>query len=279
LFERSGEELAAVDNGTCDVGEFSVSAAGVGAEEFEGLLLVDVVAFHEDAFGAFDERAAGEGPFQVLELGEAAKDDVDRALQLFGLTVRDVGEDAAFGGFVDELAVIGLEDRDYGAGGLADDLVDQVERVLAAFAEADQGDVGAFAGGQSGDVFDLDRAGDHLVSEARDDRGHLVQSAGPLVGDQHPEMVGIRKVAHSRHPPTRPILPSRQRVDRGHGWGRWSAGWAGGRGESRTVRRAGDAGFCAGATAAAGPGSGGMLAVCRLEPLVDGGLGPNTRPA
>ena len=136
-FWWAGEECAAVDDGVCDVDQFSVAAAGVGAKQFERGRIIDVVAFHQDALGALDQRAACECALQVLELGEAAKHDVERALQLFGVSVGDVGEDPALGRFVDEVAVVGLEDRDHWAGGGADDPVDQVERVLAALAEPD----------------------------------------------------------------------------------------------------------------------------------------------
>src|SRR5690242_1040049 len=155
-FGWSGEESAAVDDGVCDVGELAVAVAGVCAEEVEGCAFVEVVAFHEDAFGALDQCAACECAFEVLKLGEAAQDDVEGALQLLGFAVGDVGEDAAFGGFVDEVAVVGLEDRDHRAGCLADDLVDQVERVLAALAQADQRHVRPLTGGERGHICDVD---------------------------------------------------------------------------------------------------------------------------
>src|SRR6185312_3601034 len=105
-FGWSGEESAAVDDGVCDVGELAVAVAGVCAEEVAGCAFVEVVAFHEADFGALDHCAACECAFEVLELCEAAQNDVEGALQLFGFAVGDVGEDAAFGGLVDEVAVV-----------------------------------------------------------------------------------------------------------------------------------------------------------------------------
>ena len=120
---------------------------GVVAEAFEGVVGADRVAGHQDAFGLFDQGAPAEGSLQRLVLAEALEGDVDRALELVGGAVDDVGEDAAFGGLVDVGGVVGVEDRDDGAGGLADDLGDQGERVFGARAEPDEGDVGVLAGG------------------------------------------------------------------------------------------------------------------------------------
>jgi hypothetical protein len=50
----------------------------VAAEKLECSLLVDAMDVHEDAFGAFDGGASAEGAFEVVELGEAAQDDVER---------------------------------------------------------------------------------------------------------------------------------------------------------------------------------------------------------
>ena len=57
-------------------------------------MLVDLVALHQDAFGALGDGAAGEGTFQSVVLGEPAEDDVERALKLLRVAVDDVGEDA-----------------------------------------------------------------------------------------------------------------------------------------------------------------------------------------
>jgi hypothetical protein len=84
-----------------DVAEFASVVLGVVAEHLEGAVGVDRVAGHEDAFGLFDQCAASEGSLQALVFGETLEGDVDGALQFFGGAVDDVGEDAAFCGFVD----------------------------------------------------------------------------------------------------------------------------------------------------------------------------------
>ena len=52
-----------------------------------------------------------------------------------------MGEDAALGGLLDEVGIARVEEGDHGAGGFANDLVDQVERVLRALSKADERDV------------------------------------------------------------------------------------------------------------------------------------------
>jgi len=66
------QQAVAVDDGGGDVDEFAVGGSGVLAEHFEGGGVVDGVAFHEDAFGAFDEGAAPECAFEVVVFGEAS---------------------------------------------------------------------------------------------------------------------------------------------------------------------------------------------------------------
>ena len=77
-------------------------------------------------------------------LGEAAERDVERALQLLGRAVDDVREHASLGGLVDEVGVVSLEDRDHGALRLANDPLDQFQRVGRAGPETDERDVGVF---------------------------------------------------------------------------------------------------------------------------------------
>jgi hypothetical protein len=104
----------------------------VVAEHCERSGLVDAVAFHQDALGALGGGAAAECALEVVVFGEAAKDDVDRALPVVGVGVVDVREDSAFSCFFDELGVPGVEQHDDWAGGFAHDLVDQIERVRGA---------------------------------------------------------------------------------------------------------------------------------------------------
>ena len=158
---------------------------GVVAQHLERLALVDLVALHEDALGALGLGAAPEGALQVVVLRETAERDVERALQLLGRAVDDVGEDAALGGLVDERGVMALEHRDHRAVGLADDPLDQLQRVRRARAEADECDVGVLVRGQRADLGDVRRSGDHDVAQARDELGDQRDPVLSLVRDQH----------------------------------------------------------------------------------------------
>jgi hypothetical protein len=192
-----GEEAVAVDDGGGEVDEFAVGGAGVVAEHLEGGGFADVVAFHEDAFGSLCGGAAPERPFEVVVFREAAQDDVDRALPVLDVGVVDVGEHAAFGSFLNELGVAGVQQHDDGAGGFVDDFVDQVQGVLAAFAESDERDVGALAGGHGTDVLNVDLARDHFVAERDHDRSDDSEPVTALVGYQNAEMIGV-SLAHRR---------------------------------------------------------------------------------
>ena len=192
-----GEQAVAVDDGGGEVDELAVVDARVFAQHLEGARLVDGVAFHQDALGAFDQRAAPERAFEVVVLGEAAQHDVDRALPVLDVGVADVGEDAALGRLLDELGVARVEQDDHRAGGFAHDLVDQVERVLRALPEPDERDVGSLSGGHGADVRDVDLARDHLVAEGDHDRGDQREAILALVGDQDAQMLGLA-VAHRR---------------------------------------------------------------------------------
>ena len=83
--------------------------------------LVDAVALHEDALGALRERPPAKRAFEVVELGEAAQDDVDRALPVLGVGVGDVGEDAALRRLLHEIRVRRVDQRYHRTGGLLDD--------------------------------------------------------------------------------------------------------------------------------------------------------------
>jgi len=54
-----------VDDGLRDVDELSISLACLRAEQFERLLFSDRVAFHQDPFRPFGDRAASEGELAV----------------------------------------------------------------------------------------------------------------------------------------------------------------------------------------------------------------------
>ena len=69
-------------------------------------------------------------PCEIVKLRKAAQDDVDRALPVLDVVVADVCEDAALRRLSDEAGVRGVQQDDDRAGGFADDLVDQIQRVL-----------------------------------------------------------------------------------------------------------------------------------------------------
>ena len=132
----------AFDDRCGDVGELVPVVLGVVAQHLERAVGVDRVPRHQDSFCLLDHGAASERSLQVVVLGEALQRDVDRALQLLGAGVDDVGEDASFGRLADVGGILGREQRDHRAGGFVDDLADQLERVLGGEAEPDERDVG-----------------------------------------------------------------------------------------------------------------------------------------
>ena len=77
-----------------------------------------------------------------------------------------------------------LEQDDHRAGGFADNLVDQFECVVGALAEPNKRNIGALSRGRRADILDLDLAGDHLMTEAHDDRSNKRQTVFALIGDQ-----------------------------------------------------------------------------------------------
>jgi hypothetical protein len=72
--------------------------------------------------------------------------------------------------------------------------------VSAALAEADQRDIGALTSRHGGDVFDLDRPSDHLMTQAHHDRRHTVEPLRTLVRNQDAQVLRIKKVAHAQAP-------------------------------------------------------------------------------
>jgi hypothetical protein len=144
-------------------------------------------------FGLLDQRTAAEGALEALVLREALQRDVDRALQLGGISVNDVGEDAAPGCFVHVCRVLREEQRDHRAGGLADDLGDQLEGVLRAQPETDERDVRLFPRGHRTDLFHVDLASDHVVPKPRHDLRKQLEPLALLVRDQDAEIAPVRR--------------------------------------------------------------------------------------
>ena len=185
------KQQVAVDDRLGDVDEFVAVVLRVVAQHLERSVGVDRVAGHEDPFRLLDRCPAPERALQAVVLGEALQGDVDRALQLLRAAVDDVGEDAALGGLVDVGGVLGREQRDHRAGGLADDLRDQLERVLGVQAEPNQCDVGALSGGHRPDLLHVDLAGDHLVPEPGHDLGKQLEPLPPLIRDQDTQVLDL----------------------------------------------------------------------------------------
>lgn len=88
----------AVDNRLGDVENLAAAVLGVVAKKLEGSLVIESVTLHQDALGPLDHGATAECALEAVVFRKPAQHDVDRALDLRRLTVRDVGEDSALGG-------------------------------------------------------------------------------------------------------------------------------------------------------------------------------------
>jgi hypothetical protein len=181
----------AVDDRLCDVHHLVAVVLGVVAQHLERSIPVDCVPCHQDPLGLLDQSAASERSLQAVVLGEALKRDVDRALKLLRAPVDDVGEDSTLGGFMHVRRVFCRQECDHRAGSLADDLRDQLERVLGVQPKTDEGDVRPLPGRDRADFLDVDLAGDHLVPETGHDLREEFESLAPLVGDQNAEVPGL----------------------------------------------------------------------------------------
>jgi hypothetical protein len=189
----------AVDDGGGKVDQLSVVAAGALAQHLKGGVLVDGVALHEDALGSLGERAASERASQIVVFPKPAQHDVNRALPVLNVIVCEVSEHATLGSFLDELWGGCVQQRDHGAGGLTNDLLDQFQRVLGALAKPDERDVGSLPGRDSPDVFDLNLTCDDLMAKGNHDRGDERKMVFTLVGYQNAQMVGA--VSERLHTP------------------------------------------------------------------------------
>src|SRR5215210_4040414 len=89
-----GEQAVSVDDGGREVDQLAVVDARALAQHLERAGLVDGVALHQDALRALGQRATPERPLELVELGEAAQHDVDRALPILDVGIADVREDA-----------------------------------------------------------------------------------------------------------------------------------------------------------------------------------------
>src|SRR5579859_39594 len=133
---------------------------------------------------------AARTPLQALVLAEALQGDVDRALQLLRGAVDDVGEHASLRRLVHVAGIAGVQDRNHRAGGLADDLGDQLESVVGARPEPDQCDVGMLPGRDLPDLLDVDLTGDHVMPQPDHHLRQQLQPIAPLARDQDTQMLG-----------------------------------------------------------------------------------------
>jgi hypothetical protein len=69
-----------IDDRGGHVYKLSVRRSRVLTQHPEGSRLVDRVALHQDSFRPLGDRPAPERAFEIVVFGEAAQDDVDRAL-------------------------------------------------------------------------------------------------------------------------------------------------------------------------------------------------------
>ena len=186
-----GQQRVAVDHGACDVDQLAVAGASVVSQQGKGSRLVDRVALHENALRPLGHGSPAERSLEVVELGEAAQDDVDRALPIDGIAVGDVGEDAALRCLLHEPWIRLVDEQDHRAGGLLNDLLDQGQGVDRALSQAHERDIRPLPHGHGSDVVDLDLASDHLVPQRGDDRRDEGQPIAPFVRDQYSEMFGF----------------------------------------------------------------------------------------
>ena len=84
-----------------------------------------------------------------------------------------------------------MQQRDHGASGFPDDFRDQVEGVLRAEPETDEGDIRPLALGGGSNFLDVDLAGNHLVAEAGYDLRKQLEPIAPLVRDQDAKMLRL----------------------------------------------------------------------------------------
>src|SRR5919198_965529 len=68
LIATLGQQGVPLGHRGCDIDDRPVAAAGVLAQPVEGLAVAHVVALHEDALGALDQRPALERRLQALHL-------------------------------------------------------------------------------------------------------------------------------------------------------------------------------------------------------------------
>jgi signal transduction histidine kinase len=169
----------AVDDRLRDVDQLPAVVLRVVPQHLEGAVGIDRVPCHQDALRLLDQGPPAKGTLEALVLREPLEGDVDRALQLVGIAVDDVGEDAALRSFVHVRRIPRGQQGDHGARGFTDDLRDQLQGMLRAQTEADERYVGTFPLCRGSDFLDVDLAGDDLVAAPDYDLSKELQPVAP----------------------------------------------------------------------------------------------------
>ena len=188
----------AVDDSGGEVDELAVVNARARTQHLKRGIFVDRMTLHQDPLGTFDQRSPAERSLKFVIFGEATQDDVDRALPVLNIVIGHVGKHSPFGGFPEEAWIRGVQERDHGARRFADDLVDQLQRVLGAITQPYERDVGSFPVGHGTDVLDFDLPGYDFVAERGHDLSYQREAVLALVCDQDTQMLStVRPRLHN----------------------------------------------------------------------------------
>lgn len=173
-------------DGGGEVDDALVGRSRMSAQQLERFDPVHAVSLHQDPNSPLDDGAPSHRVRQLIELGKPEEDDLHRVLPGGAVVlVRDVREDTALCRFRDEGRVRLVQQRDHGARGLVDDLVDQVERVPAVRSQPDDRNVRRNLHRRRPDLRHRDLLADDLVAEALDDSTNGSKPVDLLARNQH----------------------------------------------------------------------------------------------
>ena len=137
-----------------------------------------------------DERPPSEGPLKALVLREPLQGDVDRALELFGIAIDDVGEHTALRGFAHVSRV--LADSNAITGHEASRTISAIRPSACSElqSEPDEGHVGRSLSVPGAHFLDVDLTRDHVVAQPCHDLRQQLEAFALLIRDQNAEMLG-----------------------------------------------------------------------------------------
>src|SRR5829696_2742418 len=185
---RLAQQRVGVEDGLADRHDLLPDVARLGSDHLERGSLIERVALHQDALGAFDERAARHRFLEVDGLSEALHRDLDRAAQRLALERAGVGEDAGGRGLLHELRVLALGHRDHRADRFSNDLADHRQGVIrVVVVQAHYRYVRPHVHRRFGNVRNLYLSCHHVVTEAPGDIGDLLETPAMLVGHKYPQ--------------------------------------------------------------------------------------------